>query len=209
MAYIAVDPYSQTALPKDVETWLATVRGKSAALTVDTFGFEGAVATQAMPVLDRWDVETHTYRKKLGGKIGILGKLFGIGGQKVTAGLVHEAKRYRLDKTEDGRVVEFGVSVRLAVATRNKKVEFSLTVPNFAAAAQLDMADARIGIYVIGFGGPLGDIIPAKEDLKVENYTKFIEAFSSVQKRVFGTEHNQYLSPTILGYVDDEEDGDE
>ena len=97
-------------------------------------------------------------------------------------------------------MVETGVAVRLAVATTSFDAQTELSVPNLAAAAQLGLAETRIGIYVMGFRGPIGDIMPAPADLNVENFGSFMDAFEAIQKRVFSIESVPLLSPTILGY---------
>ncbi|WP_424984308.1 hypothetical protein [Microbulbifer sp. S227A] len=158
------------------------------------------------PVLDRWDVLTHKYRFTADAKLGFLGKLFSGSGKSVRAGVTQEAKQYRLDQTDDGRVVETGVAVRLAVATTSFDAQTELSVPNLAAAAQLGLAETRIGIYVMGFRGPIGDIMPAPADLNVENFGSFMDAFEAIQKRVFSIESVPLLSPTVLGYQDTSED---
>lgn len=159
------------------------------------------------PVLDRWDVQTHKYGKKTAGKLGFLSNLFSGSGKKVTAGVVHEAKRYRTEKVGDSKTIEIGVSVRLSVATSSLNVKFELSIPNLAAQAQLGMSDAKIGISVVGYFGPIGDLLPAPEDLDVNNFSKFTAAAQEIQKRVFGPDGAQYFSPTLLSF-EVEDDGD-
>jgi len=152
------------------------------------------------PILDRWDVQTHKYQREIAMKVGFLTGLFSGSGKRVAAGVVHEAKRYRREKTTASRYVEIGVSVRLSVATTALNAEFELSIPNLAAQAQLGMSDARIGIAVVGYFGPIGDLLPAPEDLNVENFSKFTQAAKEIQARVFGPDGINYLSPTLLSF---------
>ena len=164
MTTILVDPYS-TEIPADV---LPVALGKAVALSAAEEVV--LIPPSAMPILDRWDVKTHKYRQEIAGKIGFLTGLFSGSGKKVSAGVIHEAKRYCVQQTAEGRKFEVGVSVRLSVATTSVDVNFELSIPNLAASAQLGQSDARIGISVVGFVGPVGDLLPAPEDLNVENF---------------------------------------
>lgn len=193
-----VDPYSASGLPSDVAATLELHRD----VTETALGGPGDIG----PILDRWDVLTHKYRFTADAKLGFLGKLFSGSSNTVRAGVTQEAKQYRVDQTEDGRMVETGVAVRLAVATTSFEAQTELSVPNLAAAAQLGLAETRIGIYVMGFRGPIGDIMPAPADLNVENFGRFMDAFEAIQKRVFSIDSVTLLSPTILGYQDTPEE---
>jgi hypothetical protein len=113
--------------------------------------------------------------------------------------------RYRLDKTDTARAVVIGVSVRLSVATTAFRAEFDLSIPNLAAQAQLGMSEARIGISVVGYFGPVGDLLPATEDLNVENFSVFTNAEKEIQKRVFGLDGVNFLAPALLSFVNDTE----
>lgn len=193
-----VDPYSASRLPSDVAATLELHRDVPETALVG--------AGDIRPILDRWDVLTHKYRFTADAKLGFLGKLFSGSSKTVRAGVTQEAKQYRVDQTEDGRMVETGVAVRLAVATASFEAQTELSVPNLAAAAQLGLAETRIGIYVMGFRGPIGDIMPAPADLNVENFGGFMDAFEAIQKRVFSIDSVTLLSPTILGYQDTSEE---
>lgn len=206
--FVVVDPYANQKLPTDVAAWKAigaTGSGarkttKAATTVVDEPASKANVGT----ALDRWDVETHIYRGEAAANVGFFAKLFGAKAKVVKAGVTQEAKAYRIDTNKDGRQIEVGVAVRLAVATSDMKLDFELSVPNFAAAAQLGKADSKIGIYVVGYAGPIGDILPAPKDLNVENFADFIAAFAKIQGRIFSADHAQYLSPTLLGYYKDD-----
>lgn len=152
------------------------------------------------PILDRWDVKTHTYQQEAAGKVGFLTGLFEGSGKRVAAGVIHEAKRYSLTKTNENRDIEVGVSVRLSVATTSLNTDFELSIPSFAAQAQLSMSDARIGISVVGFVGAVGDLLPAPQDLNVENFSVFTNAAKEIQKRVFGPDGLDFIRPTLLSF---------
>ena len=206
--FITVDPYARD-LPADVASWADKFKSGTPPMlppmNIRLGGDEKIVSKVKIgTVLDRWDVETHIYRKEAAAKIGFFAKLFGASGKIVKAGVTQEAKTYRVDTNEEGRQIEVGAAVRLAVATSTANIDFELSAPNLAAAAQLGKSDAKIGIYVVGYKAPLGDILPAPRDLNVENFGHFVAAFATIQQRVFGPENAQHISPTLLGYfVDD------
>lgn len=164
-------------------------------------------ATRAgVPVLDRWSVQAHVYSSEIAAKLTILAGLFGGSGKRAKAGATHEAKRYRVEVTDAGREVHVGVAVRLAVATTEWEVEAELSVPNIAAAAQLNakVGDAKIGIDVIGYSGPLGKALPAPRQLDVTTLATYLSAFSAIQAQMFGPRGMAYLTPTALSYDDPE-----
>ncbi len=198
------DPYARTAVPKEVE---ATVSALTMALASPRSmpQLEAMIDAPQPPALDRWDVVTHIYRGEAEANVGFLGKIFSAKGKAAKGGVTQEAKQYRLGDIEGGKEAHVGVAVRLAVATSSAELEAGLTIPNLAAAAQLSMAETRIGIYVLGFRGPLGDIMPAPNDLDVENFSGFMAAFAEIQKRVFSMDNASFLSPTLLGYFDPDE----
>jgi len=152
------------------------------------------------PDLDRWDAETHTYKDESAKKVGFLAGLFSGSEKSVAAGLVHEVKKYRVDKTNKGREIEIGVSVRLSIATTAYNAEFDFSIPNLAAQAQLGMSEARVGIYVVGYFGPIGDLLPAPDDLNVENFSIYTKAAKEIQNRVFGLEGIGFMTPKILSF---------
>ena len=150
--------------------------------------------------LDRWEVNTNNYQQEAAGKIGFLTGLVAGSGKRVAAGVIHETKWYHLQKTSENRDIEIGVSVRLSVATTALNTEFELSIPSFAAQAQLGMSDARIGISVVGFVGAVGDLLPAPEDLNVANFSIFTNAAKEIQQRVFGPDGLAFIRPTILSF---------
>jgi len=153
-------------------------------------------------VLDRWDVQSHQYSTESQVKASLLAKLLSGGGEVSHYGIVQEAKRYCIQSSKQGRNVEFGTAVRLSVALLSTKFETSLTLPNIAATAQLSSARARISLSVDGYAGSLGELLPAPDDLNVENLASYLAAFRDIQKEVFGKEGTQFIVPTLLGYVE-------
>jgi hypothetical protein len=162
---------------------------------------EPRAAPPPPPPLDRYDLETYKYRNQAAAEIGLFAKLFSTSGKLVEAGVTQKAKRYRVERTATGRDVEIGVGVRLVVATADLQIDTDLSIPNLAAAAQLGRADTKVGLYVTGYSGHLGDLMPAPDDLKVETYGTFLQAFKAIQARVFSEAGERFQSPAILGYV--------
>lgn len=204
---IPVDSYSEELLDEAIPEDVHHISSEYASLgTGEQVSHEAPTAdVPGNPVLDRWDVKTHTYKDEVAGKVGFLAGLFLGTAESVAAGVVHEAKRYRLETTSKGRVVEIGISVRLSVATTTFNAKFDLSIPNLAAQAQLGMSEARIGISVVGFSGPVGDLLPAPQDLNVENFSVFTNAAKLIQKRIFGPDGVEFLVPTLLSFEENAE----
>jgi hypothetical protein len=154
--------------------------------------------------LERWLVQAHAYKEEQAAKVSILGRLFSGEANRVKAGVIHDAKRFSVVETEKPRKVEIGVAVRLVVATSSANANFELTLPNIAADAQLNKAEARIGITVVGYTGPLGDILPAPRKLDVETCAEYIAAFRKIQAVIFGRAGWQYVVPTAISYEEQE-----
>lgn len=159
-----------------------------------------SVVQEQPPKLDHWTIQAHVYTKEIAARFGLLIGLFGATGKTASAGAMNEAKRFRLAKTEAGTEVEVGVAVRLHVATTNWEVEADISIPNIAAAAQLKLTtgDARIGIEVTGYSGPLGDLLPAPRQLDVTSLADYLVAFAKIQAAVFGDTGLPFLTPTVL-----------
>ena len=87
--------------------------------------------------LERWLIQAHAYEESQAAKIGILGRLFSGQVERVKGGVIHDAKRFSVIETSEGRSVEFGVAIRLSVATSKVTGDMELTLPNLAAEAQL------------------------------------------------------------------------
>jgi len=165
-----------------------------------------AVRTPPAPIpegaakLDRWDVQSHQYTTKAEVETSILGRLFSGKGQFTSYGVVQEAKRYCVMTTTDGTTVEYGTAVRLSVGVLGAQAEGALTLPNIAAKAQLTGLQARIALSVVGYVGPLGELLPAPDNLNVENLAVYTTAFRLIQAKVFGAEGLAFISPALLGY---------
>jgi hypothetical protein len=144
------------------------------------------------------------YTKEVAADIKILTGLFGIKGKHASAGVVHEAKRYRNERTEEGTTCEIGVAVRLIAATTKWEVEADISIPNIAAAVNLNaqVGDARIGIEVTGYAGPLGDLLPAPSRLDVSTLVDYMSAFQKVQRQVFGEAGMPFLTPALINWDD-------
>lgn len=197
-----VDQYIDNSLPPDLKK---SVDAMSASNQRPKSPFKSASPSldKRLIELNRWDIETHFFKDEVEVKVGFFQKLFNGTAKVVKAGVVQEAKFYRVEKTDSGREFEIGVAVRLAVATSNFSIEADLSIPNLTAAAQLSLADTRVGIYILGSRISIGDILPAPSDIGVENYHNYVEAFKTIQNRVFSSENEQYFTPTMLGYSED------
>lgn len=173
----------------------------------DRFGApapEGGVAPPPLvtkgSALDRWDIQAHQYKTAAEVKMGILGGLFSSRSKLVKSGVVQEAKRYKVTQTDKDNRIEFGTAVRLVVAINETEADLELTIPNIAAGAQLAHFEARIALSVVGFVGPLGDMLPAPGELNVETLPDYLDAFRKMQSYIFGREGAPFLAPTLLGY---------
>jgi hypothetical protein len=172
---------------------------------------QGLAGQSTAPKLDHWTVKAHVYTKDVAADIKILTGLFGIKGTHVSAGVVHEAKRYRIERTDDGTLCEIGVAVRLIAATTQWEVNADISIPNIAAAVNLNakVGDARIGIEVTGYAGPLGDLLPAPSKLDVSTLVDYVSAFQKVQRQVFGEAGLPFLTPALINWDDGEDDGED
>jgi hypothetical protein len=150
--------------------------------------------------LERWLVQAHAYRETQAAKVGILARLFAGEVERVKGGVIHDAKRFSVIQTEQSRSCEVGVAVRLSVATASVRANLELTIPNLAAEAQLSNSDTRVGITVVGYRGPLGDLLPAPRKLDVETCVEYITAFQNIQKVIFGETGWKFVVPTVLSY---------
>ncbi|MEM9359963.1 MAG: hypothetical protein AAGB04_27575 [Pseudomonadota bacterium] len=187
-----IDPFDQRQLPETLGPYFDRT-------TDIRFHSLGPAGDSASSRLNMWDTETHFYENNAEADVGFLAGLFKGTGETVEKGVIQESKHYRIEQKDGAPTVEIGVAVRLSVASSKVSGSFALSVPNLTAAAQLGAAHTRVGIYVIGYGGPLGDIVPAPADLKVENFANFVQAFDLIQKRVFGDGGERYYNPELLG----------
>lgn len=200
--FIAVDGLSKD-LPEDVQKLAPPAKSGSGA-GPDFGQLEGAVLGQGAEPggaeLDRWDVQSHQYSTKADVETSILGRLLSGNAKASHYGLVQEAKRFCIQTTENGRRVEFGTAVRLSVVVLSADFNLSLTLPNIAAKTQISNMQARISLSVDGYVGPLGELLPAPDNLNVENLNVYTSAFKSIQSIVFGEQGLGFISPTLLGY---------
>lgn len=155
------------------------------------------------PVLERWSVEAHAYSKEVVAKVGLLGGLFGGDVTRLAAGAIHVAKRYTVLEDSTGSTFESGVAVRLFAATTDWKVNAQLTIPNLAANAQLNSGDTRVAIDVLGYSGPLGELLPAPDKLDVLTLSIYLTAFHGIQAAVFSDAGLPFLKPVRLNLEDD------
>lgn len=201
--FISIDGMSKT-LPADVLA-MPTIRRDS----IDYGGTQGTGTVQiaetsaiGASTLDRWDVQSHQYKTEAQVETSILARLFSGSGKVSNYGLVQEAKRFCVQTTDRDRRVEYGTAVRLSVAVLSSDFNIALTLPNIAAKAQLNDIHARIALSVDGYVGPLGELLPAPDNLNVENLAVYTTAFKAIQALVFGNTGLDYISPTLLGYED-------
>ena len=146
--------------------------------------------------LDKFTVEAFIYHDEGTASGGVLKALFSGALEGVSSGVIQEAKRFTT-KEVDGKSVEIGVAVRLAVATNAAKLEANLSPENLAAAAQLGMAETRVMIKVAGYLGHIADR-PTVTGLNVTNYQEYLDAFNNIQNTVFDNPDD--WKPTILGW---------
>ncbi len=146
--------------------------------------------------LDKFTVEAFIYHDEGKASGGVLKALFSGALKGVSSGVIQEAKRFTT-KEVDGKTVEIGVAVRLAVATNTASLEANLSPENLAAAAQLGIAETRVMIKVAGYLGHIGNL-PAVAGLNVTNYQEYLDAFTSIQNSVF--ENPDDWKPTVLGW---------
>lgn len=166
---------------------------------IDLPELDGIKPEPAYP-LERWLIQASAYSEEQAAKLSVFGRLFSGEAQRVKAGVIHDAKRFSIVQTETSRDVEVGVAVRLSVATSRVSGTFELTLPNLAADAQLHGIEARVGITVLGYAGPLGDLLPAPRKLDVETCADYMEAFRKIQAVIFGEAGWRYVVPTVLSY---------
>lgn len=198
------DPYSAEGLPADVQALLDAPEPEPAPRfdahleSVPSAAAGAGAGAVAAPKLNRWDIQTHVYRKTAAAEASFLAGLFKSSAKAVTAGVVQEAKFYRIDRTEAHRV-EIGVAVRMILAATSFNVKAELSVPNLVAAAQVEQADTRVAMHVVGSSISVGDLIPTPTTINVENHQQFLTAFAEIRKRVFAQENERHFVPEVLG----------
>jgi hypothetical protein len=199
--FIAVDGLS-TNVPDDVKKMPPPAKNLGGGPEYGNLegGVPGQGGAGSESDLDRWDVQSHQYSTKADVETSILARLLSGSAKASNYGLVQEAKRFCIQTSENGRRVEFGTAVRLSVAVLSTDFNLSLTLPNIAAKAQISNLQARISLSVDGYVGPLGEMLPAPDNLNVENLNIYTTAFKSIQAMVFGQQGLTFISPTLLGY---------
>ena len=201
--FIAVDGLTAN-VPNDVKALVSSLKHTSNSAGSGAVAFALETPSKELMVLDRWDVQSHQYKTDVDVKTSLVSRLFSANADVSHFGLVQEAKRYCIQSTDDtNRKVEFGVAVRLSVAVLDSKFNAELTLPAIAATAQLTDLRARIALSVDGYIGPLGEMLPAPDNLNVENLAVYTDAFKSIQALVFGQDGMDHLYPTLLGYEAD------
>ncbi len=206
--FIAVDGISDS-LPEDVQRFARNFTARSG--SVDRGQQESEETASDIDrldakMLDRWDVQAHQYTTQAAVETSILGRLLGGKLKASSCGIVQEAKRYCISTTDSGRRIEHGTAVRLSVVVLETELDVSLTLPNIAAKSQISNVTARISLSVDGYNGPLGKLLPAPDNLNVENLGMYTAAFKAIQALVFGEDGLEYLAPTLLGFMDDDVD---
>lgn len=150
-------------------------------------------------VMDRWSIEAFAYSQKDAASLGFMSRLLGGKVSRKSCGIVCEARRYTVVERE-GLAVDIGVAVRICAAIEELKSGVQLTLPNLAASAQLDSAEARIEMAVLGYTGPLGSLLPTPRQLSVDCYVDYIKAFGNIQAVIFGADAAPHHAPTLLAY---------
>ncbi|MBT9387029.1 hypothetical protein KM176_24525 [Pseudooceanicola sp. CBS1P-1] len=148
--------------------------------------------------LDRTHRDIYPKEVTAAAKVGFLAKLFSGNGKVIQRGLIEETKWYAALEV-DGKVFHYGAAVRLAVAATSIQIEdFSVSLPNISAAAQLGFTEARAGIYTVGFGGFPPTLMPDKLDFSVENFTDFRNVYNQTVAHVFAVDNRHLIKPTLL-----------
>lgn len=156
-----------------------------------------------VPELNRWELRAHVYKDEEAAKLSLLGGLFHGSGKNVGAGAIHEGKRYVVRKDDKDQRVEIGVAVRLVAATTEWSGEAELTLPNIAASASLLRREARVAVDVVGYAGPLGNLLPSPKNLDVTTCAEYLAAFANIQSQVFSEAGLQFVTPTVIAYNDE------
>jgi len=182
MNHIFFDQYNADLQDKDTAVLALQDRGKD--ITVDD--------------LDRTFRESYPMEKTAAAKVGFLAKLFSGDGKVIQRGLIQETKWYTPVEI-DGKVFHYGAAVRLAVAATSIQIEdFSVSLPNISAAAQLGFTEARAGIYTVGFGGFPPTLMPDKLDFNVDNFDDFKNAYNQTVNHVFSVQNRHLIKPALL-----------
>ena len=150
-------------------------------------------------VLNQHFVSTVAFTRDASGKPSFFSALFKADAKAKQVGVVQEAKVFAVVKGEDGGDVEMGVAVRLKVEASSFSSDVQVSIANIAAEAQLSLSRAEMEISVRGFGGPLGDLLPAPKAVDLTSYSEYLEAFRKIQAHVFSETNRTAYSPVVLG----------
>jgi hypothetical protein len=148
--------------------------------------------------LERTYTGLNVYRTRAKGVFDKIANLVGLSAEATKAALVQETRRYTVidDPADATREQVWGVAVRLAVATTSVDVNVAVTIPVVAATVELNYADARAAIDVLGYSGDFGEKLPAPTQLDVNSYAAYMTSFAVIQAQVFSDRDNQ--RPTLL-----------
>ncbi|WP_299602561.1 hypothetical protein [uncultured Tateyamaria sp.] len=147
------------------------------------------------------DAKYHVIRKSSQAETTFLAGIFGARASQSFASVVHEVRRYNKIKSTTGETINVGVAVRMIAATSELNLGFELTIPNLAAAGQLNNTEAFAAINVVGFNFSLGDLLVEPGNLDVESFVELEQSFSRLQKFIFSTDAEQHYAPMAIEYV--------
>ncbi len=157
-------------------------------------------ANASVPLkLDRHMTVARSYYWDANARSKLFSRLLGVDVKGKRVGVFQEAKSYTVLLDADGDKYEVGVSVRLEVTADKFELGAQVSIPNIAAEAQLGNSKAEMEISVLGYYGPLGDILPAPKAVDVTSYAEYIESFRKIQKLVFSKEGAEFHHPIPLG----------
>ncbi|NOD75556.1 MULTISPECIES: hypothetical protein [unclassified Ruegeria] len=159
---------------------------------------QGANASNGLK-LDRHITVARSYFWDAEGRSTLFPRLLGIEFKGKRVGVFQEAKSFTVLLDTDGEEYEVGVSVRLEVNADRFELGAQVSIPNIAAEAQLGHSKAEMEISVLGYYGPLGDILPAPKAVDVTSYAEYLESFRKIQRLVFSEDGAQYHHPIPLG----------
>lgn len=129
----------------------------------------------------------------------LFARLFGAKAKGKRVGVFQEAKSFTVLLDEDRKEYEVGVAVRMEINADKFDLDAQITIPNIAAEAQLGNSKAEMEINVLGYFGPLGEILPAPRAVDVTSFAEYLESFRKIQELVFSAEGMQFHHPIPLG----------
>lgn len=147
------------------------------------------------------DAKYHVIRKSSEAETTFLAGIFGARAEQSYASVIHEVRRYNKIEDTDGKTKNVGVAVRMIAATSELDTGFELTIPNLAAAGQLNNMEAFAAINVVGFNFSLGDLLVEPGNLDVESFVEFEKSFSRLQSFIFSADAEKHYTPMTIEYV--------